>query len=147
MDYVRTSDGGYLLGGQTFSGLSGDKTEPNWDPTLASNDYWIVKTDASGNKQWDKRFGGTSFDILNSVNQTPDGGYLLAGSSFSGISGDKTQVNQGAWDYWLVKTNASGVKQWDRRFGGLEDDFYNGFLPYCRWRLFNWRLFQIKSRR
>ena len=123
MDYVRTSDGGYLLGGQTFSGLSGDKTEPNWDPTLASNDYWIVKTDASGNKQWDKRFGGTSFDILNSVNQTPDGGYLLAGSSFSGISGDKTQVNQGAWDYWLVKTNASGVKQWDRRFGGLEDDF------------------------
>ncbi|MBL0072122.1 MAG: hypothetical protein IPP34_10060 [Bacteroidetes bacterium] len=50
MDYVRTSDGGYLLGGQTFSGLSGDKTEPNWDPTLASNDYWIVKTDASGNK-------------------------------------------------------------------------------------------------
>lgn len=123
MDYVRTADGGYLLGGQTFSGISGDKTEPNWDPTLASNDYWIVKTDAAGNKQWDKRFGGTSFDILNSVNQTADGGYLLAGSSFSGISGDKTQANQGAWDYWLVKTNASGVKLWDRRFGGLEDDF------------------------
>ena len=123
MDYVRTSDGGYLLGGQTFSGISGDKTQPNWDPTLASNDYWIVKTDGAGIKQWDKRFGGTSFDILNSVNQTQDGGYVLAGSSFSGISGDKSQANQGAWDYWLVKTNASGVKVWDRRFGGLEDDF------------------------
>lgn len=123
VELIATADGGFLMVGQSFSSVSGDKSQDNWDLTQSSNDYWVVKTDGSGNKQWDKRFGGTSFELPGSVLQTPDGGYLISGSSFSGISGDKTQVNQGSWDYWLVKLNASGVKVWDRRFGGTLDDF------------------------
>ncbi len=123
LETIQTADGGYLSGGQSFSGAGGDKSQPNWDPTQGSNDYWIIKTDAQGVKQWDKRFGGTSFELLGSVRQTNDGGYIISGSSFSGISGDKTQVNQGSWDYWVVRTNSLGVKIWDRRFGGLDDDF------------------------
>lgn len=123
LETIQTADGGYLSGGQSFSGISGDKSQPNWDPTQGSNDYWIIKTDAQGVKQWDKRFGGTSFELFGSVRQTADGGYIISGSSFSGISGDKTQDNQGSWDYWVVRTNSTGVKIWDKRFGGLEDDF------------------------
>jgi len=123
LETIQTADGGYLSGGQSFSGISGDKSQPNWDPTQNSNDYWIIKTDAQGVKQWDKRFGGTSFELLGSIRQTTDGGYIISGSSFSGISGDKTQANQGSWDYWVVRTNSLGVKIWDKRFGGLEDDF------------------------
>lgn len=123
LETIQTADGGYLSGGQSFSGVSGDKSQPNWDPTQGSNDYWIIKTDAQGVKQWDKRYGGTSFELFGSVRQTTDGGYIICGSSFSGISGDKTQSNQGSWDYWVVRINSSGVKIWDKRFGGLEDDF------------------------
>src|SRR3989442_1676060 len=53
-----TIDGGFILGGFSTSGISGDKTQPNWDTTLFSSDYWIIKLDALGKKQWDKRFGG-----------------------------------------------------------------------------------------
>ncbi|MBL0053996.1 MAG: hypothetical protein IPP29_22155 [Bacteroidetes bacterium] len=51
------------MGGYSWSGISGDKTQPSW----GVRDYWIVKIDSLGNKQWDKRFGGTSIDWLNSL--------------------------------------------------------------------------------
>src|SRR5258705_7530446 len=71
-------------------------------------------------KQWDVRFGGDNYDALTSLQQTADGGYILGGHSLSGISGDKTQASQGGYDYWIVKTDAGGVKQWDARFGGSD---------------------------
>jgi hypothetical protein len=73
-------------------------------------------------KQWDYRFGGTGNDDLYSLQQTSDGGYILGGRSYSGISGDKTQPSWGGWDYWIVKIDSFGVKQWDKRFGGTGDD-------------------------
>ncbi|RDC66070.1 T9SS type A sorting domain-containing protein [Adhaeribacter pallidiroseus] len=116
---INTADGGYLLGGHSLSPNSGDKTQEG----RGNNDFWIVKTDASGRKLWDKRFGGTNHDYLNQVIATQDGGYLLAGSSLSNTGGDKSQSSRGGQDYWVVKINSTGTKQWDRRFGGsgLED--------------------------
>ncbi len=114
----QTVDGGYLLGGYSTSGISGDKTQEN----QGDGDYWIVKTDANGVKLWDATFGGSEVDYLSSLKQTPDGGYILGGYSGSGISGDKTQSSQGAYDYWIVKTDANGIKQWDASFGGSSDD-------------------------
>ncbi len=116
----QTSDGGYILGGKSESGMSGDKTQAS----KGAADYWIVKTDANGVKQWDRGFGGSSGDALKSLQQTTDGGYILGGHSYSGISGDKTQASQGGADYWIVKTDASGLKQWDARFGGSTTDFF-----------------------
>ena len=110
----QTSDGGYILGGYSYSGISGDKTQV----LQGGNDYWIVKVNTNGVKEWDANFGGSGFDLLYSLQQTSDGGYILGGYSNSGISGDKTQVSQGDNDYWIVKVNSSGVKEWDARFGG-----------------------------
>ena len=114
----QTKDGGYIAGGYSESGISGDKTQD----TRGSSDYWIVKTDSNGIKQWDIRYGGSSVDQLTCLQQTKDGGYILGGISFSGIGGDKTQANQGNSDYWIVKINAKGKKQWDADFGGISVD-------------------------
>lgn len=115
----QTADGGYILGGSSFSGLSGDKTQES----QGARDYWTVRTDANGIKQWDARFGGGSDDYLLSLQQTIDGGYILGGYSYSGFGGDKTQLSQGGYDYWIVKADANGIKQWDKRFGGSGWDF------------------------
>ena len=115
---LQTNDGGFLLGGYSNSGISGDKTQPVW----GSYDYWVVKTDSLGNKQWDKDFGGTSQDRLYSIQQTFDGGYIFGGQSESGNSGDKTQPTWGGSDYWILKTDSIGSKQWDKDFGGTGND-------------------------
>jgi hypothetical protein len=117
----QTVDGGYILGGYSYSNIGGDKTQDNWDLTGNTFDYWIIKIDSLGNKQWDKRFGGTSDDYLVSLQQTADNGYILAGISLSGISGDKTQATWGnSIDYWIIKTDSLGSKQWDKDFGGTD---------------------------
>ena len=95
----QTIDGGYILGGYSNSGISGDKTE-NYQGLY---DYWVVKLDATGNIQWQNTIGGNSWDELISIQQTNDGGYILGGHSSSGISGDKTENSQGDYDYWVVK--------------------------------------------
>jgi PKD repeat protein len=114
----QTSDGGYILGGYSESGIGGNKTQSSW----GGEDYWIVKTDSSGNFQWDKRFGGLGEDRLMSLQQTSDQGYLFGGFSYSGINGDKTQPSWGLCDYWVVKTDSFGNFQWDKRFGGTSFD-------------------------
>jgi hypothetical protein len=114
----QTSDGGYILGGTSLSPISGDKTQAN----PGSSSYWVVKLDTNGSKQWDKVFGGRGTEQLSALQQTSDGGYIVGGRSDSPISGDKTQANRGIYDYWVVKLNASGTKQWDRTVGGNNDD-------------------------
>jgi hypothetical protein len=110
----QTSDGGYILGGLSYSGISGDKSQP----CVGVTDFWVIKLDANGNKTWDKTFGGNNIDLLSSLKQTSDGGYILGGSSTSGISGDKSEANKGFDDYWIIKLDANGNKIWDKTFGG-----------------------------
>jgi hypothetical protein len=118
----QTSDGGYIVGGSSESNISGDKTENS----RGALDYWVVKLDANGNKLWDKTFGGSDYDFLQTIHQTKDGGYILGGYSRSPKSGEKTGQRRGAEgfeDYWIVKLNNAGTKQWDRTFGGTYDDY------------------------
>lgn len=115
---IQTNDGGYLLGGDSDSPLGGDKSQGS----QGLNDYWIVKTDALGNKQWDKRFGGNSNEELFSVLQTADNGFLLGGWTQSNVNGDQTQASRGGRDYWIVRTDMNGIKLWDKRYGGPDDD-------------------------
>ncbi len=125
-DFLRaleqTNDGGYILGGYSFSGISGDKTQANWDTSGSTCDYWIVKTDSSGNMQWDIDLGGTGYDFFFSIQQTAEGGYIGGGYSFSDSSGDKTQNTWGNADYWIVKIDSMGNKQWDKDFGGTDGE-------------------------
>lgn len=123
-DYIeslqQTTDGGYILGGYSTSNISGLKTENSNGG--ANGDYWIVKTDISGNIQWQNTIGGSSLEWLKNVQQTLDGGYIIGGYSFSGISGDKTEANRGGGDFWVVKTNNLGSIQWQKTMGGNADD-------------------------
>lgn len=109
-----TPEGGILVGGDSRSGASGDRTESSYGDL----DYWIVKVDKEGNKLWDKAYGGTGEDHLTSIATTGDGGFLLAGYSGSGISGNKTAPSRGSSDFWIIKIDAMGNILWDRTFGG-----------------------------
>ncbi|HYV94299.1 MAG TPA: T9SS type A sorting domain-containing protein [Chitinophagales bacterium] len=111
---TKTKDGGYIFGGETCSGLSGNKTQVNRDTTGFTADYWIIKFDSLWNIQWDKDFGGTSGDGLFSIQQTHDDGYLLGGFSYSDSSGDKTENNLGYAQPWIIKIDSLGNKQWDK---------------------------------
>ena len=122
--FIQTADGGFLFGGTSDSGLSGDKTEVS----MGINDYWIVKTDASGNIEWDNTIGGSSEDILTCIIQTSDGGFMLGGRSLSDISGDKTTANNGSFDYWIVKTDSSGNVEWDKTIGGSVTDYLSSII-------------------
>ena len=77
-------------------------------------------------KMWDHVYGGWNTEIFNSIIQTEDKGFLLGGSSTSDATGDKTQSNRGVvgstGDMWIVKLDSLGLKQWDKRFGGSEND-------------------------
>ncbi|HCK22884.1 MAG TPA: T9SS C-terminal target domain-containing protein, partial [Bacteroidetes bacterium] len=74
---IQTTDGGYMLGGYSNSGISGDKTEVSW-----LSDYWVLKLDEAGNIEWQNTIAGGHADYLNSIIQTDDGGYLLGGVFF-----------------------------------------------------------------
>ncbi|WP_146153533.1 T9SS type A sorting domain-containing protein [Adhaeribacter arboris] len=117
-NFTLTPDGGYLLGGASASGLSGDRSQLS----RGGEDYWVVRLDEAGNKIWDRRFGGSDKDHLFSMGRLSNGSFYLGGYSHSGLSGDKSQASQGGKDYWLVVINGEGEKLWDRRFGGSLDD-------------------------
>lgn len=126
-DYLRTvlqtPDGGYLLGGYSISGVSGDKTEP----CKGNYDYWIVKTDSLGAIEWQKTIGGSGSDQLQSIVLNQDGTYFISGKSASNISGDKNENCLGGDDIWLVKLSAAGALIWQNTIGGSNDDvtFHN----------------------
>jgi hypothetical protein len=118
--FIATADG-YILAGTSVSPVSGDKTEAN----RGVEDYWVVKTNASGVKQWDKTLGGSGVDELNTALLNADGTIMLGGSSRSGITGDKTQTNRGWEDYWLVGLSSTGSKNYDLTLGGSgQDEMY-----------------------
>jgi len=99
---VQTSDGGYAIAGYTASF------------SFSSLDFWLAKTDASGNALWNKTYGGTLDDHAYSVVQTFDGGYAIAGHTRS--------FGAGGYEFWLVKTDANGNSLWNKTYGGIGDD-------------------------
>lgn len=123
-DVQPTRDGGYIVGGHSFSGASGGKSTPNFGTN--SSDFWIVKLDAAGNRQWDRSYGGSDAEQLFTAQQTSDGGYILGGSSYSGVSGNKTTSNNGSHDFWVVKLDAAGNVQWNNSLGGSDADELHG---------------------
>ena len=110
-DVICLPNNEFIIAGSTLSGISGNVSEPS----RGFNDYWICKIDSSGNKIWDKRFGGLQDDILTKITKLPNGEFLLAGSSNSGISGDKSVGLLNYQDIWLVKIDNQGSKIWDKR--------------------------------
>ena len=114
-----TLGGGYIVGGFSESPISGDKTTNSY----GSSDYWILKLNGAGGIIWQKKIGGSSADLLTSIEQTADGGYIAGGYSFSPVSGNKDEGNIGGADYYIVKLTATGAIQWQNNIGGSADDY------------------------
>ena len=110
----QTIDGGYIIAGESQSN-DGDVTGNHGD-----KDYWVVKLDSTGTLDWQKTLGGTGADIAESIQQTTDGGYIVAGYS-SSTDGDVTG-NHGSYDYWVVKLTSTGAVDWQKCLGGTYDD-------------------------
>lgn len=113
-EIIQTLDGGYIMIGYTLSN-DGDVTINN-----GISDYWVVKIDSSGNIEWERSYGGSGLDMGQSIDQTDDGGYILAGQSGSN-DGDVSN-NHGNMDYWIVKINSSGDIEWEKSYGGSNSD-------------------------
>ncbi|MDP9041436.1 MAG: hypothetical protein M3N30_05605, partial [Bacteroidota bacterium] len=110
-----TADGGCIVAGFTESN-DGDVTGNH-----GKRDYWVVKLDNTGNIQWQKALGGSTFDGAWSVQLTVDGGYIVAGYSGSNdgdVSGNHQGFGPGDSDYWVVKLSSTGILQWQKCYGG-----------------------------
>jgi hypothetical protein len=103
-----TDDGGYIIVG-TITPLGFDY-----------RDVWLIKTDSSGNLQWNRTYGGNGDDKPWRIIETADNGYAVVGRTDS--------YGQGATDYWLFKIDSSGSIQWNTTFGGMEVESARGIL-------------------
>lgn len=105
-----TNDNGFVIAASTSS------NDSNITGNHGLSDGLIVKLNATGNIQWQKCLGGLKYDILNSIQQTKDNGYIVAGSSMSN-DGD-VSGNHGDEDFWIAKLNSAGSIQWQKLLGG-----------------------------
>lgn len=106
----QTADDGYIVAGTSVS-VDGDITGNH-----GGFDYWITKLDNAGNLQWQRAFGGSDDEQANAIQQTTDGGYIIAGYTRSD-DGDIT-VLHGQSDYWIIKLDSVGNMVWQKTFGG-----------------------------
>jgi len=109
-----TPDGGFIIGGFSTSGISGEKSEDS----RGGNDYWVIKIDLMGEIEWQRTIGGSMGDFLHSITLSTDGGYILGGYSSSDISGEKSENSLGGIDCWVIKLDSSGNIQWQNTIGG-----------------------------
>lgn len=110
----QTSDSGYIVLGITYFSLS------------AKLDYQVFKLDANGNIEWQKRYGGSEDEYSTAIELTNDQGYILAGRSKS--NDDDVSGNYGDYDFWVVKLNQNGDIQWERNYGGSEQEIANSIV-------------------
>jgi len=103
------NNGGYLICGRTNKSSTGN------------SDGLLIRIDSNGEQVWMKTLGGASDDILKSVHPTPDGGYILVGSTRS--------YGVGGFDMWLVKVDIEGNEEWQQTFGGIAEDYGESVIP------------------
>lgn len=103
-----TGDGGFVLAGATYL-------------TAGFENAWVLKLDASGNVAWQRTYGGVYNDAASSVHPTADGGYIVAGNTWS--------FGAGRSDAWVLKLDGSGSVVWQKTYGGAGDEAALSVVP------------------
>ena len=111
---VELRDGGYVIGGNSQS------NDHDLTVNLGFYDCWVIKLNNSGNLVWKKSFGGSGYDYLKTVIQTPDNGILCIGETNS-TNGNVTNYF-GQIDFWVIKLNSNGNIEWQKNYGGDSND-------------------------
>ena len=114
---MEASDGSIMIIG-TSASSDGDLTQ-----TQGQNDVWVLKLSPAGTTIWQHSYGGSSGDQGAQIQETPDGGFVIDGSTTS-ADGDVVGYHSGAGtlDYWIFKINSSGILEWSRALGGSGHD-------------------------
>ncbi len=112
---ISTLDGGYVILSDTYSN-DGDVSLNH-----GGSDVWIIKIDNLGVIEWEKSYGGSDHEEAAFILQTNDGGFIFASETKSN-DGDIT-INNGVSDYWVVKINSVGLIEWEKSYGGSENDY------------------------
>ncbi len=117
---IPLEDGSLVFAGFSYSS-DGDLTDNN-----GGADFWVVKTNSDFEIIWQSNFGGTGNDTAKSIARAPDGGFLLAGVTYS--NDIDVSSNHGGADFWLVKINQFGLIEWEQTYGGTGDDIANSIV-------------------
>ncbi|MFD2725004.1 hypothetical protein [Hyunsoonleella rubra] len=121
IDIIQTSDVGFAIFGQSQS------NDGNVSENAGADDFWLLKLDASGRTIWEKSFGFLGADTGTSILQTKDNGFLLVGvldvTASNGQGNSKLKaIKHAGGDYWVIKLNSNGEKQWSKFYGGTFTD-------------------------
>lgn len=107
-------DKGFIMCGFSSSN-DGDLTSHNGE-----SDLWLVKVNASGVIEWQKNYGDVAYESGRSVKECKEGGFIIGGEFY--------RLNEGTWDYWVIKTDAEGNIIWEKKFGGRGSDWVYGVV-------------------
>lgn len=118
----QTSDGYVITGYTSVVEPTSIPSTANSDNLYASanRDVYVLKVDKNGTLVWEKRFGGTGIDEGKWIQQTNDGGYIIAGYTNS--------FGAGGNDIYIIKLDSNGDYDWDKTYGGVNDDIANGIV-------------------
>ncbi|MDO3426013.1 T9SS type A sorting domain-containing protein [Chryseobacterium sp. APV1] len=116
-----TIDQQYLI---TGSSIRPDNNQPASDNKKQNNgyDFHLVKLNQQGEEVWEKYFSGKNHDFLSATVNTQEGGFLLAGTSYSGKGLDKKEDSRGGSDFWLIRINEFGDELWQKTIGSTADE-------------------------
>lgn len=118
----QTSDGGYVITGQTNS-IDGDFS----DRSYGNTDIFILKLNPNGEKDWLKTYGGTANDRSYSITESSDGGFVIAGH-FDSNDGDFNGMHNDIEDMFVMKVNSNGIKEWVKTYSGSGRDIAHSVI-------------------
>jgi len=114
-----TIDGQYLI---TGSSIQGNKLQAEGSKQNNGYDLHLIKLNQQGDEVWEKYFSGKNHDFLSGAVSTQEGGFVLAGTSYSGKGLDKKEESKGGSDIWLIRINEFGDELWQKTIGQASDE-------------------------
>ena len=120
-----TIDQQYLISGSSIQTAGKAAASSLASATSKQNngyDFHLIKLNQQGEEVWEKYFSGQNHDFLSATVNTQEGGFLLAGTSYSGKGLDKKDASKGGSDIWLIKINEFGDEIWQKSLGTAHDE-------------------------